>query len=146
MDDKNYDIVMTYDNLMRVQTAGESLALLLAAAGLIFLVAGLIRPGRVRLKTRGWVVPITILFWLAAIAVYGGTIAFTHAQPNGPHAFESYMDGVAAMTCTKKPHHTSCAELKEKCAKRDPTHPACRILAGEDPRKFYSNSSSRPEK
>ena len=140
------DIVMSYDNLMRLQNGAEILAPILLLGGLVFLIAGMIRPSWVRFSKRLWIVPLTLLIWIAAIAVYGGTIFFTHSQPNGPHSFFAYMDASTAMMCIKKPDLESCAKLKEKCELRDPTHPPCRILAGDDPRKYYSNTTTRSQK
>lgn len=130
-------ISMTYDNLVRLQNAAQIVFALSVFGGLALLIFGLIRTRWVGMTKRRWVVLSTIGIWILGALVYGGTIAFTHAQPNGPHAFESYMDGVTARICIKDPAHPSCAELKKKCAERDPTHPSCRILAGEDPAKFY---------
>ena len=137
--DGNYDIVMSYDNLMLLQSVAEIAALLLFLGGLLVLALGLIRPGWIRLSRRIWAIPIAIVLWFVAIGVFGAMTAFTHSQPNGPHAFEAYMDALTAKMCVTQPEHQDCKDLRTKCERRDPTHPPCRILAGEDPRKFYSN-------
>lgn len=136
--DANYDIVMSYDNLMRLQDAGEIAASLLALGAVAFLVAGLIRPPWVRLARRLWVAPIAVLLMLLALVLYAGVTVFTHSQPNGPHAFGAYMDAMTAEMCIRQPAHKDCDALRTKCERRDPTHPPCRVLAGEDPRKFYA--------
>jgi hypothetical protein len=53
------------------------------------------------------------------------------------------MDGETAQHCIKDATASGCETLKKKCAERDPTHPACRILAGEDARKFYRTTIRR---
>jgi hypothetical protein len=135
--------MVSYENLIRLQTAAQIFANASLFAGLAFLFAGLIRARWVGLSKRVWVVLSTIGIWLLGFVVYAGTIAFTHSQPNGPHAFESYMDDMLAMQCVKGRADQACADLQKKCAERDPTHPACRILGGEDPDKFYSTSTRR---
>ncbi len=134
---------MYYENLMRLQHAAEILSTACLFGGFLFLVLGLIRSRWVGLSNRIWVVVSTFGIWLLALVIYAGAIGYTHSQPNGPHAFESYMDGMTAQSCVRDPAHAGCAELKKKCAERDPTHPACRILAGEDPNKFYTTTIRR---
>lgn len=135
------DIVMSYENLMRMQTAAEYISAAVFLAGFLFLVAGLANPAWVRFNRRIWVVPITLAAWAVALGTYGSATFFTHAQPNGPHSFSAYMDASTAKRCIRKPDLKICAELREKCARRDPTHPPCRILAGEDPSKFYTTTT-----
>jgi hypothetical protein len=128
---------MSFENLMRLQAAAQLISVACLFGGLAYLFAGLIRPGWVGLSRRIWVPFCTLGIWLLGIVIYGGAIGYTHSQPNGPHSFESYMDGWTAQICVREPTRAGCAELKKKCAEGDPTHPACRILAGEDPKKFF---------
>jgi hypothetical protein len=134
---------MSYENLMRLQDAAELISVVCVFGGLAFLLAGLMRPGWVGFSKRLWVVPGALGIWLLGVVVYGGAVAYRHSQPNGPHAFEGYMDGWTAQQCARDATAAGCAELKQKCAERDPTHPACRILAGEDASKFYTTTIKR---
>ena len=128
---------MSYQNLALLQMGGQMIFAICLFGGIIFLLLGLIRPRWVRHSKRYWVILSTFGIWVLGTAAYGGAIAYTHSQPNGPHAFGSYMDGFVAKTCVEKPDHHSCPALREKCATGDATHPSCRILAGEDPKMFY---------
>lgn len=132
---------MSYQNLVLLQDIAKTIAALCFLGGLGFLIAGLIRTRWVRLSKRIWVVLITLAVWTLGFAIFGGTIFYTHSQPNGPHSFTSYMDGMTAKMCITRPKLDICEELKQKCATGDDTHPSCRIMAGEDPRKFYTTTS-----
>jgi len=132
---------MSYENLMRLQDGAQVVFAVCLFGGLAFLLAGLIRPHWTGFSKRVWVILSTVGIWLLGLVVYGGAIGYTHSQPNGPHAFRSYMDGWTAQICLRDATRPGCEELKKKCAERDPTHPACRILAGEDPKKFYTTTT-----
>lgn len=129
---------MSYENLTRLQEAAQMVFAICLFGGVLFFLLGLIKPNWVGFAKRRWVVLTTLAVWLFGAVTYGGAIAYTHSQPNGPHAFQSYMDGFVAKICIQNPAHHSCPELKQKCATGDATHPSCRILAGEDPSRFYS--------
>lgn len=131
---------MSYQNLVLLQSYAQLVFTVCLFGGIAFLLAGLIRPRWVGFAKRRWVVLSTVGIWFLGSAIYGGAIAYTHSQPNGPHAFESYMDDWIAKTCIKNPAHTGCAALKKKCIEVDPTHPSCRILAGKDPNKFMNTT------
>ncbi len=132
---------MSYDDLILLQTSAQMVFAVCLFGGIAFFLTGLIRPRWVGFSKRLWVILSTFGIWLFGVMIYGGAIAYTHSQPNGPHAFESYMDGWTARLCIQDPTRENCAELKKKCVERDPTHPSCRILAGEDPKKFYSTTT-----
>lgn len=132
---------MSYENLIRLQNTAEILATVCFVGGLAFLIAGLVRTHWVGFSRRRWVVLSALCIWLLGLITYGGVIGYTHSQPNGPHSFESYMDGMMAQDCVRDASHAGCAELAKKCAERDPTHPACRILKGEDASKFYTTTT-----
>lgn len=129
---------MTYQNLALLQNGAQTVFALCLFGGLAFLILGMIRPRWVRFNKRRYVILSTIAVWFLGAAAYGGAIAYTHSQPNGPHAFNSYMDTIAARTCAQNPQHHSCPKLREKCETGDATHPSCRILAGEPAEKFIT--------
>jgi hypothetical protein len=132
---------MSYDNLMRVQFGGEVVLAACLLTGAVILIAGLISPRLIGLSGRGWVILTSLALWLVGIGAWVGSVAYTHSQPNGPHSMESYLDGETAIGCVSGDRSAErCVALKQKCAERDPTHPACRILAGEDAGKFYSTT------
>lgn len=131
---------MSYENLTRLQEGAQIIFALCLFGGLAFLLLGLIRPAWVRFNKRRYVVLSTIGIWLFGTITYGGAIGYTHSQPNGPHAFNSYMDIVVARTCVRNPAHDTCPKLREKCQTGDATHPSCRILAGEPAKKFITTT------
>lgn len=135
--------MVSYETLIQIQNAAKIFGAACLFGGLAFLLAGLIRSRWVGFSKRIWVVLSTFGIWIVGFFVYAGTIFYTHSQPNGPHAFDSYMDALLAMQCVKGPMDQECADLQKKCAERDPTHPACRILRGEDPNKFYTTTIRR---
>ncbi|MGE0628507.1 MAG: hypothetical protein AB7O43_11845 [Hyphomicrobiaceae bacterium] len=134
---------MSYQNLIRLQDTAQIVFLLCLIGGLIFVLVGLVRPRWVGYSKRLWVVFSTLGIWILGLVIFGGAVGYTHSQPNGPHAFQSYMDGMLAQQCIKTPDRSGCDALKKKCAEGDSTHPSCRILAGEDPNKFYRTTTSR---
>jgi hypothetical protein len=92
---------MTYEQLNQLQDAATLTAKLFLAVGAIHLALGLLRPGWVGRKRRGTVVLLTLGVWLAGLAVWGGTIGYTHSHPNGPHAVTGYLERYFAEECAK---------------------------------------------
>jgi hypothetical protein len=67
------------------------LVLLLA---LLYLLIGLIRPAWAWASKRRWVVARPIAAMALAGGAFIGVIAYTHAQPDGPHAVKGYIEVV----------------------------------------------------
>lgn len=128
---------MSYKNLVLLQDAAQFAFALSLLIGAIVLVVGLFRPKWLGMTKRRRAVLAALCTWFVGAALYAGAIGYTHSQPNGPHSFISYMDGMQAQTCIKDPQHSGCAALRAKCSTGDSTHPSCRILVGDDPEKFY---------
>ncbi|MEQ8824376.1 MAG: hypothetical protein RIC14_08375 [Filomicrobium sp.] len=124
---------MTYDQLIFLQTAAEAFFWVCVAFGAISFVIGMHNPAWLGLTKRRWVALRAAALWLLGTAVVSAAIFYTHSQPNGPHAFATYMDGLAAQKCYAGEKLPSCSELEKKCAEMPGTlYPACRILKGED--------------
>ncbi len=132
---------MSYDNLIRLQMVAQLIFVICLFGGVLFALLGLVRTRMVGLTSRWRVVLVTLGIWLFGAVTWGGAIGYTHSQPNGPHAFGSYMDIAIAGQCVQNATASGCERLRAKCAAQDPTHPSCRILAGEDVQKFMSRTT-----
>jgi hypothetical protein len=82
-----------YDALIQNTSLVVVGAFLLA---LVYLLVGLIRPSWARASKRRWVLARAVCIMLLAVVGYVGVIAYTHAQPDGPHSIEGYLNDVPA--------------------------------------------------
>jgi len=93
--------MLTSDQLAMIQGLAALVFLICLAAGALYLIAGLIRPGWVWRTKRRWVVTTALAAWFLGLATYVGAIAFTHSHPNGPHAFNGYWERYVAQMCAE---------------------------------------------
>jgi hypothetical protein len=76
-----------YDTLIE---SSQFAAVVIVGLPLLYLVAGLARPAWASASGRGVVVLRAALAMVFAAAISIGVIAYTHAQPDGPHSIDSY--------------------------------------------------------
>lgn len=121
---------MAYDTLIYFQNLAITFFGLCLIAGTGYLIAGLVRPGMVGLRKRRWVVLRSIGLWFLGTAVAIGTIVYTHAHPEGPHGFDTYMNGFVAKQCAAGKALPGCGDLLATCARlpADTLYPACVYL------------------
>ncbi len=77
-----------YDSLIE---SAQLAAAVILGLGLLYLVAGLTSPGLARAPGRGTVVLRAGLAVVLAASIFIGVIAYTHSQPDGPHAIDTYL-------------------------------------------------------
>ncbi|MEO1283091.1 MAG: hypothetical protein AAFV69_15320 [Pseudomonadota bacterium] len=121
---------MTYDTLILLQNTSQIVFTICLIGGVIYLAIGLIRPGWLGLSKRIWVVLRSLAAVVFGFAVSAGTLAYTHAHPNGPHAFIGYMQGYVAKDCAAGKSGEVCDGLRARCA-RPTSFPACVIYREE---------------
>lgn len=92
---------MTYEQLIQLQGVAAIVCLLALLIGALHLLAGLIKPAWVRRRGRVGVALVSLAVWLFGIAVYAGTIGYTHSQPEGPHSLHRYLDDYFAEQCAQ---------------------------------------------
>jgi hypothetical protein len=80
-----------YSALIQITSVAVAAAWLLA---LLYLLIGLIRPSWAWASKRRWVLVRAFSVMLIAVAGYVGVIAYTHAQPDGPHSIKGYLNDV----------------------------------------------------
>jgi hypothetical protein len=78
-----------YDRMIENSELASSIIVLLA---LLYLVVGLARPAWAFARGRGAVVLRSGLAMVFATILFIGVIAYTHAQPDGPHSVEGYIN------------------------------------------------------
>jgi len=66
-------------------------ATVIAGLAVIYLVLGLVNPGWAGAGGRGAVVLRSLLAILLAFGIAIGVIVYTHMQPDGPHAIDTYI-------------------------------------------------------
>jgi hypothetical protein len=76
-----------YDSLIE---SSQLAAGVIVGLSLLYLVAGLARPSWAWASGRG-VVLRAVLAMVFAAAIFIGVIAYTHAQPDGPHSMDGYL-------------------------------------------------------
>lgn len=77
-----------YDSLIE---SSQLAAGVIVGLSVLYLVAGLARPSWAWALGRGAVVLRAVLAMVFAAAIFIGVIAYTHAQPDGPHSMDSYL-------------------------------------------------------
>jgi hypothetical protein len=77
-----------YDTLIE---SSQFAVVVIVGLALLYLVAGLARPSWAWASGRGVVVLRAALAMVVAAAIFIGVIAYTHAQPDGPHSIDSYL-------------------------------------------------------
>jgi hypothetical protein len=77
-----------YDSLIE---SSQLAAGVIVGLSLLYLVAGLARPSWAWASGRGAVVLRAVLAMVFAAAIFIGVIAYTHAQPDGPHSMDGYL-------------------------------------------------------
>ena len=92
-------LMLSSEQLSLIQGAAALFFLLCLGGGALYLLAGVIRPAWVLREKRRWVAATTLAVWLVGTVTYLGAIAFTHAHPNGPHAFKGYWERYIADEC-----------------------------------------------
>jgi hypothetical protein len=92
---------MTAEQLAQLQDFGGVLFLFCLAVAALHLILGLLRPGLVWRKGRGGVVLMSLGLGVLGFLTYAGIVAYTHSHPNGPHAFQGYLDDYVAEQCAK---------------------------------------------
>jgi hypothetical protein len=80
-----------YDALIQNTSVAVVAAFVVA---LLYLLIGLMRPSWAWASKRRWVLLRAVGLMLVAVAGYIGVIAYTHAQPDGPHSIKGYIDDV----------------------------------------------------
>lgn len=98
--------------------------LLCLVAGAVHLVLGLVRPGWVGRKGRGSATLVSLGLWLVGIAVWAGTIGYTHSRPDGPHSVSGYIDSYFAEQCAKGADLPACKHKGAAGAAAQPAQPA----------------------
>lgn len=101
---------MTHDQLILLQSVMALVSLALLAVAALYLVIGLIRPSLVGSASRWRIIGRTLAMWVLAFAAYGGTIAYTHSHPNGPHALSGYLDDYFKEQCAQGADIPACKE------------------------------------
>lgn len=114
---------MTYDQLIQLQGWAALFLLLCLGAGAIHLLAGVIRPAWVKRAGRGGVALVTLAIWLAGIAVWGGTIGYTHSHPEGPHSLHRYLDDYFAEQCAQGADIPACRKAEVAPSAGEPPSP-----------------------
>ncbi len=124
---------MSYDQLILLQNTAKVFFWLCIAAGSISFILGMYKPTWAGVSKRRWVVLRSIGILALGFVVVAGTIFYTHSQPNGPHAFNTYLESYAAKKCVERNDLTPCEDIVKKCAGMPGTiYPACEILRGGD--------------
>ena len=101
---------MTLEQLVFLQHIMGGVMLLLLGLAVLNLVLGLIRPAWTKAASRGRVVVRSLLTGLLGVALYAGTIFYTHSHPNGPHAVKGYIDSYFAEQCAQGADLSACKD------------------------------------
>jgi hypothetical protein len=92
---------MTSEQLSFLQHIMGGVMLLLLGVSALMLVLGLVRPSWVRAASRWRAVGRALLISLLGVALYAGTIIYTHSHPEGPHAVKGYIEDYFTEQCAQ---------------------------------------------
>lgn len=93
-----------------IRGAATAIFILSFIGGTLYLIAGMLRPAWVGRSQRRWVAAWTLSVWFLGFGIYVATLAFTHSHPNGPHAFNGYLERYVAERCARGDDLPACRE------------------------------------